>query len=255
MSQAVPAQRDGATARAADVRLAARTALIGLAGLGLVVLAVAVGSGPVDFVSEPHRSLSWSVDEGTPAPISGTRGPGLDGAAAPDLTWLWILVNLLTLALVGALIVWVLRLGTRRRWLLSRLSPAPVPTPVSVPALPEVPQELLGQAATDRRTALAEGEPRNAIVACWVQLQESLERAGILAQPWQSPTEYVTAVLSRWSVQPSALAQLAAGYREARFSDHPIDEAARARAIDALDQVHADLQSAAEARRPPAESA
>jgi hypothetical protein len=37
------------------------------------------------------------------------------------------------------------------------------------------------------------------------------------------------------------LAALAGLYREARFSDHEMTEAARATAISALDQVHAGL--------------
>ena len=39
----------------------------------------------------------------------------------------------------------------------------------------------------------------------------------------------------------AAVTRLAALYREARFSDHPLDESHRAAALAALDAIHARL--------------
>jgi hypothetical protein len=50
-------------------------------------------------------------------------------------------------------------------------------------------------------------------------------------------------VLATHHVDPVAIARLAALYREARFSDHPMGEDARRAAIDALDDVHDGLRT------------
>ena len=113
--------------------------------------------------------------------------------------------------------------------------------PVSVPPLPEVPEELIGERASRRRHALAEGEPRNAIVAAWVDLEDSTAASGLGRRPAEAPLEYVSRVLDTWDVDTAALADLANLYREARFSTHPLGPEHRERALRDLDRVHEDL--------------
>jgi hypothetical protein len=48
-------------------------------------------------------------------------------------------------------------------------------------------------------------------------------------------------VLARYTVDPEAITELAALYREARFSDHLLDESHRRTALDALDRLHHTL--------------
>lgn len=111
------------------------------------------------------------------------------------------------------------------------------------------PFDVLDDAATAierdaeaQRAALRHGAPRDAIVACWVRLEDAVIRAGVDRRPSDTSTELVDRVLAHRAVDPGALDELAALYREARFSSHVMPESARAAAITALDAVHAGLR-------------
>lgn len=93
-----------------------------------------------------------------------------------------------------------------------------------------------------RYRALAESDPRNAVVACWVALEDAVHRSGIEHDPALTASELTTTVLSRWEVDPGAIRDLSAAYREARFSRHPITEEQRRAAVGALEKIHHDLR-------------
>ena len=95
------------------------------------------------------------------------------------------------------------------------------------------------------RRALAEGPPRNAIVACWMQLERDATHAGLARREAETSAEFVTRVVASSSVDPAPIRELSALYREARFSEHSLDETHRRRAIEALARVEAALTSGA----------
>jgi hypothetical protein len=97
--------------------------------------------------------------------------------------------------------------------------------------------------ADAQRAALQRGSPRNAIVECWLRLEAAVVAAGVPRDPADTSTELTVRVLATHHVDPVAIARLAALYREARFSDHPMGEDARRAAIDALDDVHEGLRT------------
>lgn len=105
--------------------------------------------------------------------------------------------------------------------------------------------EVLLEGAVARMEELETGTPTDAIVACWVRLEEEVAAAGMKQDRSRTSTEVVARVLGQHAVDADALAELAALYREARFSDHALTEADRARARDALTTVHVDLRRAA----------
>ena len=105
--------------------------------------------------------------------------------------------------------------------------------------------EVLLEGAVGRMEELETGTPTDAIVACWVRLEEEVAAAGMKQDRSRTSTEVVARVLGQYAVDADALAELAALYREARFSDHALTEADRARARDALTTVHVDLRRAA----------
>lgn len=82
-------------------------------------------------------------------------------------------------------------------------------------------------------------------MACWVRLEDEVTAAGLKEDRSRTSTEVVADVLGEYDVDAEALAELAALYREARFSEHALTEAHRARARDALTTVHVDLRRAA----------
>jgi hypothetical protein len=91
--------------------------------------------------------------------------------------------------------------------------------------------------------AIRQGTPRNAIVACWWELERSSEATGLPRAASETSSEFTARVLSRYRVQPSTIEGLAALYREARFSLHDMTEADRERAVAALEQVLADFHT------------
>ena len=105
--------------------------------------------------------------------------------------------------------------------------------------------EVLLEGAVARMEELETGTPTDAIVACWVRLEEEVAAAGMKQDRSRTSTEVVARVLGQYAVDADALAELAALYREARFSDHALTEADRARARDALTTVHVGLRRAA----------
>jgi hypothetical protein len=97
--------------------------------------------------------------------------------------------------------------------------------------------------------ALVEGEPRNAVVACWVAVEDGVARAGLDRSPAETSLDLARRVLGTWEVDEAAVETLAGLYREARFSRHTVNEAQRTRAVAALDRINADLRDAAARRR------
>lgn len=93
-----------------------------------------------------------------------------------------------------------------------------------------------------RYRALHEGDPRNAVVACWVALEDAVHRSGLEQDPSLTASELTSRVLARWEVAPRAIGDLSDAYREARFSRHPVTEEQRRAAVEALERIHDDLR-------------
>jgi hypothetical protein len=222
---------------------------VGAGLVGLALLTVVTASNPVDVVSLP-RTASGTV---TPAPppsssfspptaTTPTTGPFSDLDQLPMLPPAVIAAIQLLVAGIG---LWVLFLLLRYAWRnIPRMSSRSVPRR-ALRALPALPDELVESAAA-RLALLREGEPRNAIVACWVDLEDSASAAGLPRHPAETSAEYTIRVLHTWDIAPAALGGLAELYREARYSRHPVTEAHRTRAIEQLTAVHADLQRVAD---------
>lgn len=61
------------------------------------------------------------------------------------------------------------------------------------------------------------GPPSDAVIAAWVQLEESAKATGIERQPHQTPTEFTAAVLAGQQADEKALSTLKDLYHRARF--------------------------------------
>ena len=103
--------------------------------------------------------------------------------------------------------------------------------------LPEIeqPDLMVDVAAAD--AALRVGSPKNAIVACWMQLESDAAASGIERLPAETSLEYVARVVAASSVRPEPIRELADLFREARFSRHDMSEADRGRALVLLRDV------------------
>ena len=213
--------------------------------------AVLTGDGPATHRSSVSQSPSDSL-EGTPTGLATNRPPGRASAEANDVVLAVVLVLEILLGLV--LLYLLYRLGV---WLVARYSgrwrPEPPPVEIDFDVLDEttraVTEEMVRDAAGQRDVLLG-GTPRNGIVECWHRFEEQAAQAGLSRRPWETSAEFTLRMLDLVEADSSAVNRLAALYREARFSDHPLDEHARSLAVAALDEIHAGLRSPTGRHRP-----
>lgn len=89
----------------------------------------------------------------------------------------------------------------------------------------------------------ADADPRKAVIACWVRLEQAAAAVGTPRRVADSSTDLVARLLQDHLVTPETLDGLASVYREARYATHTIDDQMRATAVAALRLVHAELGS------------
>lgn len=92
-----------------------------------------------------------------------------------------------------------------------------------------------------------DGDPRRAVIACWVRLESAAAAAGTPREPGDSPTDLVLRLLSSHDVSASALVSLADVYRLARYATHDVDTGMRDQARSALRRLQAELTGLASA--------
>ncbi|WP_131103910.1 DUF4129 domain-containing protein [Ornithinimicrobium sufpigmenti] len=214
------------------------TVLLAVSGLLLLVWSSSSGSplvgapqgtwGPPPITLQPEPPTDLELETLPPEQESGSP----DG---PDVNqWLVDAIQLvLLLALVFALLHILRRLLEREK---REGTGPPRERDEELAALLDASSEEV------RYRALTQGDPRNAVVACWVALEDAVYRSGLDQDPSLTASELTGKVLARWEVDPKAIRTLSAAYREARFSRHPITEDQRRAAVDALEQIHHDLR-------------
>ncbi|MCW3815406.1 DUF4129 domain-containing protein [Micromonospora sp. DR5-3] len=97
-------------------------------------------------------------------------------------------------------------------------------------------------------------DPRTAVIACWVRLEEAAEEAGVPRLAGDTPTDLVTRLL-RGDPAAGVPAIASAGvldgfahvYREARYATHTVDEQMRDQARAALRRLRGELTTVAAA--------
>lgn len=210
-----------------------------LAALAVLTILIWSSSSGAPLVTEPQGS--W----GPPRAQTGElptppdlEGPEPTGAAEPQeprsLDWVVDLATALFLMAVLTTVLLLLRWLARQR--VEEKERRVLAEDDELVALLDATSDEV------RWQALSEGDPRNGVVACWVALEEAVQRAGLRRSRSETAAELTARVLSRWEVDPQAITDLSEAYREARFSRHPVTEEQRERAVDALDRIHADLR-------------
>jgi hypothetical protein len=165
-----------------------------------------------------------------PAGAAQTSGlPGWVGTAALVVLGIAGLVTL-------ALLIWALvRDQMRRRARRSgRRPPAPPPPRTAEDLVAALDAGLEELSDTDR-------DPRRAVIACWVRLEQAAAAAGTPRHPGDSPTDLVGRLLAEQRVDARVLAALLEVYRQARYATHTVDDQMRAQARSALERLRADL--------------
>lgn len=111
---------------------------------------------------------------------------------------------------------------------------------------PEDVTRALTEAVDETLLTIERGETRDAIIACWLRLEDVVAAAGVQRRPAETAADLTERVLATHRVGGATLSRLADLYREARYSTHHLDETARTEARRSLEQVRDELASTAE---------
>ncbi len=215
-----------------------------IAAAGTVVLGLLLwvtSSRPVTVLGSPRDP--FELPRATIQPVTRTQpagptrtptvletAPPAHGGTLVGLL-LEILAVLVVVTVLGAFAYYVVRLWRYRQ---------ERPREEAFETLPDVADSVV-EDAESQFAALAEGQPRNAIVACWLRLEEAVASSGLPRRPSETSAEFTARVLDDRSLDADAIHELAELYRVARFSTHALGEPDRHRAVEALRRLHADL--------------
>jgi hypothetical protein len=124
-------------------------------------------------------------------------------------------------------------------------------------------EEESGEAVAGRADVLAaieagladlgdtERDPRAAVIACWLRMEEAAAAAGTARKPSDSPADLVDRLLRAHRVSRATLTDLAEVYRVARYAaTHIVDDAMRQRAVSALELLRRELRDSPAAGDP-----
>jgi hypothetical protein len=233
---------------------------VAAAGLGLLVLATTADRVPL--LQLPSGSAAHGLPPGPLATASATATSATASTTAKpilpfDLPWVrpavLVLLALVGLVMVAGTVVALVHVA-RRLWQ-DRWQPPDVLHAMTTERLDvglSARRDAVAEAAERMHEVLQEGTPRNAVVQCWLLLVRSLEQHGVTPHPAQSPTELARDALNQVSTDAGAVAELTALFLEARFSEHPIGEPSRQRAVAALQRITAALRPRVAVAAPPA---
>jgi hypothetical protein len=218
--------------------------------LGLLFLASLAATRSAPQLDRINRDPAPAVQSAAPPlfptqplekPVGGGGGAGDTPKGLPS--WIGtaaiVVLSLAGLAVVGLAVYALLRDQARRRRCRKRLR---------APEQPETRTQEDLVAALDaglEELSDADRDPRRAVIACWVRLEQAAAAAGTPRNPGDSPADLVGRLLAEQQVDASVLAALAAVYREARYATHTVDDRMRAEARSALERLRADLGAGA----------
>jgi hypothetical protein len=213
----------------------------------LLVVAVAARSGtPLSATAQPLSEIKLRVGSirSRKSPTGGIGDFNLPGAGG----LLWVVavgsVLVLLLLLVGLLLALRAFFGRPTGISRRRRDDGTAATPDAADAAAdELRARLRGEVAAGLEDLDETGDPRRAVIACWLRLERAVAEAGTPRRRAETPADLVTRVLAEHRVRPAGLQRLSALYREARYSRHELDEGVRGSARAALDDVRRDLSA------------
>jgi hypothetical protein len=176
-----------------------------------------------------HRS-SRPTDLPTP------RGPGspapvpLEGSQPGWLDLVVTIGLLMMLILFGLLVFWMVFAGIRQRG-----------DKTTIARDERIRDERLVDAVETGLVRVESGTPTDAVIACWVALEQAAAAIDVPRRPAETAAEFTARVFGVSKVSQADLHTLAELYREARYSTHGSSEEARATARETLTRLRAEL--------------
>ena len=104
-------------------------------------------------------------------------------------------------------------------------------------------EPLVAALAAGAQVLHEDPDPRTAIIGCYAAMERRLADAGSPPRMADTPAEVLSRAIAGGLVRSAPATTLTGLFRRARYSSHPMTEADRTAAIDALAQVRADLES------------
>jgi hypothetical protein len=148
-------------------------------------------------------------------------------------------VELVALVVVGILLMVIGRAVLQRFRGTEQRPKRPTP-----PTRPAPPAPDLAEAVEEGLATLESGPVDDAIVACWVRLEEAAAGAGVARLSSETATELTVRLLKRFDVPEPAVSRLLGLYRTARYSRHHLGEEDRAAALSALAEIGVAMERA-----------
>ena len=233
------------------------------ATVGACLLVTLVGwaalIGPSQVFTGPGPSPSTATTTTTEAPIDEVEERDREVLAQQEYgATTSIIANLVggaiqLFALVGMLYVAVWLVGRAlRAWRLRRRFDAPtdVDFETVAPGHLDRVRRAIATDADEQLQLLLDGEPRNAIVACWHRFEMQAVESGLPRRSWETSSEFALRMLERAEVGSAPVGRLLDLYREARFSEHDLGESDRGDAAAALREIQAQVASRRRVDRP-----
>lgn len=221
-----------------------------VSGTCLVTLLVAWASliGPGDVFTGPGPTPSSVTTEPAPPPPADSSRDDAEQLVRDSeppawvryLAWLLLAGVLAGMALVAFLLARTIRDMWQERGGRPRVEREM--REFEVLAEPGAAREAVAADEAAQDAALREGSPRNGIVAAWHRFEVQAADAGLQPRPWETSSEFVLRLLDLAGAEPRAVSAMAELYREARFSDHPLGEADRDRAVELLAGIRLDVR-------------
>ncbi len=212
--------------------------------LAAAIIAAALATPQIGSVPVPRGAQSTPRDDVTRGPTPQQRIPS-EHAGQVQTGWSppgWLVGSLtgLCVALVAGvvgLIIWLMvRDSLRRR---RGVLPADDEPPPSAADQRERVLAAVDAGLVDLDDA--DADPRRAVIACWVRLEEAAAAAGTPRHVGDSPTDLVLRLLGAHQISATVLYPLAEAYRRARYATHSVDAGTRDQARAALRQLRAEL--------------
>ena len=217
--------------------------MLGVSAAGFVVLASAGGS--VRPVSEstlratPGEPPPATATATAPTQNPGTPPPEREVKQRPMPDWLKALWQMLVWIAIAAA-AFFLGLLVYRIARKVELPQAEGPDP----DWERVKAERLAEAVDAGLARIDSGTATDAVIACWVALEQAAASAGVAREPSETPAEFIVRVLGVGGISEPELVRLGDLYREARYSTHGSTEQARAEARAALLRLRDELAAA-----------
>jgi hypothetical protein len=232
------------------------------AALGAAVVLGAVGALVVAGLSAgaPEVQVGGSVHLGSPnlkktvqVIVGRIKRVNLGNAGAapvpkqPHAGGHWVtILDATALALIVAGVVYFFIIPALRRVDWSRLTKvADLPEPEDAESAiltPEALERLRADLSETAELLDEDGDPRHAVLACWLRLEDAVGRTGLARSRWETSAEFTTRVLRTYTVDPSRLEALHGLYRAARYSTSEVAPSARDAARAALQGLRAEIE-------------